>query len=197
MIAIREAVVVEGRYDQIRLSSVLDAVIVTTEGFRIFKDKEKLALLRLLADKTGLVVLTDSDRAGFLIRHYISSAIEPSKLKHAYIPDISGRERRKSAPSKEGTLGVEGMSADILIDALVRAGVDCGSTEKKTRAHLTKAQLFEDGLTGGPGSAALRARLLSQLGLPARLTANPLLAVLNAMLTEDEYRALLEKIRQE
>ena len=196
MIRIREAIVVEGRYDKAALCSVVDAVILETEGFGVFSDKEKLALLRRLAEKRGLIVLTDSDGGGFLIRSFLKSAIDPALVKHAYIPDIPGKERRKRRPGKEGKLGVEGMSADVLIESLRRAGATFEGEEAPGPSGLpmTKAELYAWGLTGRPDSAARRAKLKAALGLPERLTTNALLDVLNVLLTCEELTQLLAEI---
>lgn len=190
MISVKEVIVVEGRYDKNTLSQVFDAVIVETSGFGLFKDVEKLALLRRLAEKRGLVVLTDSDGAGFVIRNYIKGAIDPALVKMAYIPDVPGKERRKSSPSKEGKLGVEGMSAEVLIAALRRAGATLGGeTATHRTGGITKATLYELGLSGRPDSAARRRELLKKLDLPEKLGANALLDVLNALYDEESLRA--------
>lgn len=190
MISVKEVIVVEGRYDKNTLSQVFDAVIVETSGFGLFKDGEKLALLRRLAEKRGLVVLTDSDGAGFVIRNYIKGAIDPALVKMAYIPDMPGKERRKSSPSKEGKLGVEGMSAEVLIAALRRAGATLGGeTATHRTGGITKATLYELGLSGRPDSAARRRELLKKLDLPEKLGANALLDVLNALYDEESLRA--------
>lgn len=190
MISVKEVIVVEGRYDKNTLSQVFDAVIVETSGFGLFKDGEKLALLRRLAEKRGLVVLTDSDGAGFVIRNYIKGATDPALVKMAYIPDVPGKERRKSSPSKEGKLGVEGMSAEVLIAALRRAGATLGGeTATHRTGGITKATLYELGLSGRPDSAARRRELLKKLDLPEKLGANALLDVLNALYDEESLRA--------
>lgn len=190
MISVKEVIVVEGRYDKNTLSQVFDAVIVETSGFGLFKDGEKLALLRRLAEKRGLVVLTDSDGAGFVIRNYIKGAIDPALVKMAYIPDVPGKERRKSSPSKEGKLGVEGMSAEVLIAALRRAGATLGGeTATHRTGGITKATLYELGLSGRPDSAARRRELLKKLDLPEKLGSNALLDVLNALYDEESLRA--------
>lgn len=197
MISVKEVIVVEGRYDKNTLSQVFDAVIVETSGFGLFKDGEKLALLRRLAEKRGLVVLTDSDGAGFVIRNFLKGAIDPALVKQAYIPDIAGRERRKRAPSKEGKLGVEGMKPEVLIEALRRAGATLGGEEPARRAGgITKATLYELGLSGGPGSAEKRRALLKELDLPEKLSANALLDVLNALYTEAELREITGSVPQ-
>ena len=175
MIPVKEVIVVEGRYDKNTLSQIFDAVIVETSGFGVFNNKEKLALLRRLAEARGLVVLTDSDGAGFVIRNFLKGAIDPALVKQAYIPDVAGKERRKASPSKEGKLGVEGMSAETLIDALRRAGATLGDEAPTHRSGgITKATLYELGLSGRPDSARRRSELLRRLGLPERLGANAL-----------------------
>lgn len=197
MISVKEVIVVEGRYDKNTLSQVFDAVIVETSGFGVFNDREKLALLRRLAEARGLVILTDSDGAGFVIRNFLKGAIDPALVKQAYIPDIPGRERRKRAPSKEGKLGVEGMSPEVLIEALRRAGATLGGEEPARRAGgITKATLYELGLSGGPGSAEKRRALLKELDLPEKLSANALLDVLNALYTEAELREITGSVPQ-
>ena len=194
MMRIREAIVVEGRYDKNALSQVVDAVILETSGFSVFKDSEKLALLRRLAQKQGLIVFTDSDGAGFVIRNYIKGAIPTEQVKHAYIPDVYGKERRKRAPGKEGKLGVEGMSPDVLVQALLRAGATVeGEKSTAPRGELTTADLFALGLTGRADSAARRAVLLRRLELPEHMSAKALLTVLNALYTMEELESLLKE----
>lgn len=190
MIRVKEAIVVEGRYDKIKLSSLVEGVIIETDGFGIFNDREKLNYLRALAKSRGLVVLTDSDGAGFLIRHKIASCIPPQQLKHAYIPDVFGKERRKAAPSKEGKLGVEGMTLPVLQQALERAGATLeGEPERATPGEepLTQADLFELGLAGRPDSAARRKALQKRLGLPERLSSKGLLQALNALYGREKF----------
>lgn len=198
MIRVREAIVVEGKYDKIKLSSLVEGVIIEVGGFGLFKDREKLRYLRELAEKRGLIVLTDSDGAGFLIRHKLSSCIPPDRLKHAYIPDILGKERRKSAPSKEGKLGVEGMELSVLRQALEKAGATLEDASGKGESRppagsFTKADLFDWGLAGRPDSAGRRKDLQRRLGLPERLSANGLLQALNALYSREELEAFLKK----
>jgi ribonuclease M5 len=192
MLKIKEIIVVEGRYDKNTVSQAVDATVIETAGFGIFSDGEKLALLKKLAEKRGLIILTDSDSAGFLIRGHLKGQLGNLPVKHAYIPDIAGREKRKRAHSKEGLLGVEGMSPQVIVDALLRAGatVDENDAAFNMQAPITKADLYEAGLTGTAGSAERRQRLLSDLGLPSRLSPNALLEVLNAMYTRDEFLSL-------
>ena len=195
MVKIREAIVVEGRYDKNTLSQVVDAPILETAGFGIFKDRQQMALLRRVAEKRGLIVFTDSDGAGFVIRNHIKSAIPGKYLKHAYIPDIPGKERRKSVPGREGKLGVEGMTPAVLEQVLRRAGAtvlnEAPGQDTKTVPALTKADLFAAGLTGRPDSAARRLELLKQLELPEHMSANALLNVLNGCYSRQEARELL------
>ena len=191
MHSVREVIVVEGRYDKNALSQVVDAVIIETSGFGIFNDAEKRKLLQTMAEARGLIVLTDSDGAGFVIRNYIKSCVDPKLVKHAYIPDIYGKERRKSAPSREGKLGVEGMKPQVLLDALIRAGATFDDEEnKKTAPRISKADMYARGLSGREGSAEKRAWLIKQLGLPERLTADGLLDVLNATMSREEFLSI-------
>ena len=191
MHSVREVIVVEGRYDKNALSQVVDAVIIETSGFGIFNDAEKRKLLQTMAEARGLIVLTDSDGAGFVIRNYIKSCVDPKLVKHAYIPDIYGKERRKSAPSREGKLGVEGMKPQVLLDALIRAGSTFDDEEnKKTAPRISKADMYARGLSGREGSAEKRAQLIKQLGLPERLTADGLLDVLNATMSREEFLSI-------
>ena len=195
MIRIKEAIVVEGRYDKNALSQVVDAVILETSGFGVFKDGEKLALLRRLAEKQGLIVLTDPDGAGFVIRNYIKGAIPPHQVKHAYVPDVYGKERRKRTAGKEGKLGVEGMRPEVLLNALLKAGATVEGEERTApRGELTPADLMLLGLTGRPDSADLRAKLLKHLELPRHMSAKALLTVLNTLYTRDEVTDIMEKL---
>ena len=193
---VREAIVVEGRYDKNTLSLVVDAVILETAGFGVFKDQERLALLRRLAQQRGIIVLTDSDGAGFVIRNFLKGAIPPEQVKHAYIPDIRGKERRKRAPGKEGKLGVEGMPPQLLLEALERAGATFldGDGPRSPRGELTPAQLYVLGLTGRPDSAQRRQALLKRLDLPEHMSAKALLTVLNALYTSDEVIQLVQTL---
>ena len=180
----------EGRYDKNVLSQVVDAVILTTEGFGVFRDKEKLAYFRRLAEKRGMILLTDPDGAGFVIRNHLKGALPPEQVKQAYVPDVYGKEKRKRKPGKEGKLGVEGMTPQVLTDALRRAGATFeGEDAPRRSAGITKADLLDKGLIG-PGSAERRATLQRELGLPARLTANGLLEALDLLLTREEFDAL-------
>ena len=195
MIKIKQAVIVEGKYDKIKLSGIIDAPIIQTDGFGIFKDKELQYLIRTLAKKRGILVLTDSDSAGFKIRSFIRGIVPSEQIKHAYIPDIFGKEKRKTEPSKEGKLGVEGVKVQVIVDALEKAGVFCEEAEKAQRREITKLDLFEDGLSGKPDSDALRKKLLKHLDLPERLTSNALVQILNTFLTFEEYKTAIEEIK--
>ena len=195
MLRIREAVAVEGRYDKNTLSQVVDTLILETGGFQIFQDPERMALLRRAAEKRGLIVLTDSDGAGFVIRSRIKGAIPGQYLKHAYIPDLPGKERRKRRPGKEGKLGVEGMTPQVLEEVLRRAGatfLEGDAPRTGAVPPLTKADLMAAGLAGGTDSARRRQALLRRLDLPEHMTANALLAVLNTCYTRREAEELLE-----
>lgn len=193
MFKVDEVIVVEGRYDKNTLSQIIDGTIIETKGFGIFTDREKLSLLRTLAEKKGLIIFTDSDGAGFVIRNYLKGAIDPKYIKHAYIPDISGKEKRKRKPSGEGKLGVEGMSPEIIIDALRRAGVLPG---RSIENPITKADMYELGLSGGSGSTEKRKALIKALKLPERLSSNSLVDVLNALMTREELSKLLTEITE-
>ena len=192
MVRIEEVIVVEGRYDKNKLKQIVDADILETSGFGIFHDKQKQKLFRTLAARRGLVVLTDSDGAGFVIRSFIRSCVPPEQVKHAYIPDVYGKERRKSSPSREGKLGVEGMPPQVLLDALRRAGVRFLDSEERPapKEPITKADFFARGLSGRTGSREARARLLRKLDLPERLTADGLLDVLNALMYREDFLAM-------
>lgn len=186
---IREVIVVEGRYDKNTVSQVVDATVVTLGGFAVFNDKEKLAFLRRLAEKRGLIILTDSDGAGFLLRNYLKGALPKDKVKQAYIPDVKGKERRKRKGGKEGKLGVEGMSPAVLLQALERAGATFRERPSQEPAGeaVTKADLYGLGLTGGPDSGAKRAQVLKALGLPERMTANAMLEAVNILYNREEF----------
>ena len=190
MVKIREAIVVEGRYDKNTLSQVVDAPILETAGFGIFKDRQQMALLRRVAEKRGLIVFTDSDGAGFVIRSRIKGAVPQQWVKHAYIPDIPGKERRKRKGGKEGKLGVEGMSPAVLLEALRRCGATFeGEESRLPSAGITRADLMDKGLMG-PNSAAKRAAVLQTLQLPEHLTTTGLLDALNLLLTREEFDTL-------
>ena len=189
MLKIKEAIVVEGRYDKNTLSQIVDAPILETSGFGIMKDKQQLNLLRKVAQTRGLIVFTDSDGAGFVIRNYLKGAIAPQYLLHAYIPDIPGKERRKTAPGKEGKLGVEGMTPQIIVEALRKAGATVlGEESVRTAGNITKQDMMELGLSGGADSSYLRKKLMKKLDLPEHMSANALLQALNIFYTLDELR---------
>ena len=194
MIRIREAIVVEGRYDKNTLSQIVDGVIFETSGFGIFKNKEQLALLRRVAETRGLIVFTDSDGAGFVIRNHLKSAIPGKYLKHAYIPDIPGKEKRKSAPGKEGKLGVEGMSREIILEALRASGATMEGEALEQKPGITKQNLAELGLSGGKNSSAKRAALLKKLNLPEHMSPNAMLQAVNILYTLEELTALAEQL---
>lgn len=187
---VKEAIVVEGRYDKNTLSQLVDTLIITTEGFQVFHQSDKVKLLRRVAETRGLILLTDSDGAGFVIRNHLKGLLPPEQLKQAYIPDLYGKEKRKKRPGKEGKLGVEGMDPSVLEAALRRAGatfLDGPSPAPAARREITKADLYRAGLTGGPNSAAKRAALYQALGLPQHLSTSSLLPVLNTLFTLEEF----------
>ena len=193
---IKEVIVVEGRYDKNTLAQTVDATVITLGGFSVFNDKEKVAFLRRLAEKQGLIVLTDSDGAGFVIRNFLKGAIPKELVKQAYIPDVYGKERRKRKGGKEGKLGVEGMKPEVLIETLRKAGatfLDEEGESAPVREPITKADLFAWGLSGGDGSAEKRKELLKRLELPEHLNANGLLEALNLLYGREDLEALLEK----
>ena len=194
MLRIREAIVVEGRYDKNTLAQLVDTLILETSGFGIFRDAEQMALLRRVAATRGLIVMTDPDGAGFVIRNRIKGAIPAQQLKHAYVPDILGKERRKTQPGKEGKLGVEGMRPEVLEQSLRRAGATFldGQEGETDFVRLTKADLFSMGLSGGADSAVRRRQLLARLGLPEHMSANALLQTLNACITRRELEQALD-----
>ena len=198
MIKIREAIVVEGRYDKNTLSQIVDAPILETSGFGIMNDKAQLELLRKVAKVRKLIIFTDSDGAGFVIRNFLKSAIQPEFLCHAYIPDIYGKERRKSAPGKEGKLGVEGMTPEIIVDCLRRAGATIeGEVSAKTAGSITKQDLAELGLSGGKDSSAKRKALMKRLELPEHMSANGLLQALNLLTDLDALQNLMKEINHD
>lgn len=194
MVKVREAIVVEGRYDKNTLSQIVDAPIFETSGFHIMKDKETLMLLRRIAATRGLIVFTDSDGAGFVIRNYLKGAIPADQLKHAYIPDIPGKERRKSAPGKEGKLGVEGMTPDVILESLRRAGATMEQGETVLTGGITKQDMMELGLSGGADSSFKRKALLKHLQLPEHMSSNAMLQALNLLLTKEELAAMVGSI---
>ena len=195
MVNIKEAIVVEGRYDKNTLSQIVDAPILETNGFGIFKDKEQMALLRKVAQTRGLIVFTDADGAGFLIRNHIKSAIPAKYLKHAYTPDIFGKERRKAAPGKEGKLGVEGMKRDVILESLRRAGATIQEEATDVKQEITKADLMDLGLYG-PGSNEKRAALIRKLGFPEKISTNAFLQAVNLLYDRAEVESIIQTLEK-
>lgn len=194
IIKIEQPIIVEGKYDKIKLSSIIDAVIIETDGFAIFKDKEKQKLIQNLAKSKGIIILTDSDSAGFIIRSFIGGSVNPKNVTHVYIPDIFGKEKRKDSPSKEGKLGVEGIPVDLIKEAFEKAGVTYSKSTTK-RKEITSCDFFEDGVSGRENSKALRIELLKELDLPTRLSTNSLLKIINIFVSYDEYKKIIEKCK--
>lgn len=194
MIRLKQAVVVEGKYDKIKLSSLIDAVIIQTNGYGIFKDSDKLALIRYYAAKTGIIIMTDSDSAGFKIRNFIKGAVNKNDtVINVYIPDIFGKEKRKLKPSCEGKLGVEGVDKKIILEALEKAGV-CAENSADNKDKITKTDLFELGLSGGRNSSLMRKKLLVKLSLPELLSASAMLDILNTMMDKNELEEIVRTI---
>ena len=192
MYSVKQAVIVEGKYDKIKLSSLIDGLIIQTDGFHIFKNPEMRAMIKKVADVSGVIILTDSDTAGFRIRRYISSFVAPEKIMHAYVPDMYGKEKRKTSASKEGKLGVEGVPAESIIAALKRVGA-LGETQER-REKITKYDMYELGLSGKEGSAEKRGRLLKKLELPEYVSTNALIDVVNAIMSPEEFRSLVQEV---
>lgn len=197
MIKVDRVVIVEGKYDKIKLSSIIDGVIIETEGFGIFKDKDKQRLIRKLAKEKGLLILTDSDSAGFVIRSFISSIVNNQYIVNAYIPDILGKEKRKDSPSKEGKLGVEGVSKETIVQALKQVGICCEEVPQSARKTISKTDLFIDGLSGGADSSMKRKRFLKYLDLPERMTTKAMLELINLFMTYDDYKTAVVKSAEE
>ena len=197
MYKIDDIIIVEGVYDKIKLSRFIEGVIFVTNGFQIFANKGKMQTIKTLSEKADIVILTDSDAAGFKIRNYIKQALPKARVKHAYIPNIKGKEKRKTKAGKEGLLGVEGIKDEIILDALKKAGctINGSESEYKKGGIITKAHLYADGLSGGAESAELRRRLCEELGLPTRLSANMLIDVLNRILSYEEYTEVINLIK--
>ncbi len=194
MIKVKEAIVVEGRYDKNTLSQIVDAPIIETSGFGIMNNKDQLGFIRQVAQKRGLIIFTDSDGAGFVIRNYLKSAIPAELIKHAYIPDIAGKERRKTTPGKEGKLGVEGMTPAVILECLRRAGATIeGESAPGGKNEITKQHMMELGLSGGADSSLKRKDLLKKLQLPEHMSANGLLQALNLLYSLEELKEILEK----
>lgn len=194
MIKVKEAILVEGRYDKNTLSQIVAATILESAGFGIFKNKEQMALLRRIAESRGLIVFTDSDGAGFVIRNHVKSSIPSQFLKHAYIPDIFGKERRKTAPGKEGKLGVEGMTPEVIVEALRRAGATFEDEQALTPNRITKQDMMDLGLSGGANSAKMRQQIIQKLNFPKHMSANALLDALNLLYTADELKCIVETL---
>ncbi len=194
MIKIKEAVIVEGKYDKIKLSGILDTVIVETDGFAVFKDKEKQHLIRFLAEKRGIIIMTDSDSAGFKIRSFLKGIIKNDNVKNVYIPDIYGKEKRKTEMSKEGKLGVEGMETKIIMTALEKAGVLYNENDKREGREITHTDFFEDGISGGENSSQIRKAFAKQLGLPELISSSALLKIINSYMTYDEYKEVINSM---
>ncbi len=197
MVNIRECIVVEGRYDKNTLAQIVNAPIVETSGFGIFKDKDQQHLLRQIAAKRGLIVFTDSDGAGFVIRNFLKGLIPASQLKHAYIPDIPGKERRKASAGKEGLLGVEGMTPEIILQALRRSGATIEGESELQSGAITKQDFMALGLSGGAGSSEKRARLMAKLGFPKHMSSNALLQAVNLLYTLPELQELAGQLEKE
>ena len=197
MVRIKEAIVVEGRYDKNTLSQIVDAPIFETSGFGIFKDREQLALLRKVAEKRGLIVFTDSDGAGFVIRNHIKSAIPGKYLKHAYIPDVPGKERRKASPGKEGKLGVEGMTPEVILAALRNAGATIEGEDVSSPRGITKQDMMELGLSGGSNAGEKRKALLKRLNLPERMSPNAMLQALSLLYTLEELTEIVKSLEKQ
>lgn len=197
MVNIRECIVVEGRYDKNTLSQIVNAPILETSGFGIFKNKEQQGLLRQIAAKRGLIVFTDSDGAGFVIRNFLKGLIPASQLKHAYIPNIPGKERRKASAGKEGLLGVEGMTPEIILQALRRCGATVEGESELQSSAITKQDFMTLGLSGGTGSSEKRARLMAKLGFPRHMSSNALLQAVNLLYTLPELQELAGQLEKE
>ena len=191
-IKLSEAVIVEGKYDKIKLSNILDAFIIETNGFAVFKDKTKLSFIKKLAKERGIIILTDSDHAGFMIRNYISSGVPKEQIKNVYIPDIFGKEKRKNAPSNEGKLGVEGMTKEVIVEALSKAGIT--SSKSVCSDPVTTVDFYDLGLTGGAGSKAKRKALCKALDLPEFLSTSSLISCINNFMTKEEFYSICQNL---
>lgn len=195
MLRVKQAVIVEGKYDKIKLSSIIDGVIIPTNGFNVFKNKETLELIRYFAETSGIIILTDSDAAGFKIRSFLKGAVGKGEIVNVYVPDIFGKEKRKTVPSKEGKMGVEGMEKAVLLEAFRKAGVIAEENGEQSGCEpITKLDLYECGLSGGKNSSAMRKKLLAELKLPELLTASGMVSILNTMMGRQEFFKLAEKI---
>lgn len=194
MIKLRQAVIVEGRYDKIKLKNLIDAPIIETNGFRVFNDKERQSLIRRIADKRGILVMTDSDGAGLVIRNFLNGFIDKSKIKHCYIPQLEGKEKRKERMSKEGFLGVEGVPDEVIIEAVRKSGAEIIGEQAEKSAEITKADLYSLGLTGSDNSAKKRKRLLQELGMPDYLSSNAMLTALNCLYSYEELYNIITEL---
>ena len=194
MIKLKEAVIVEGRYDKIKLKNLIDAPIIETNGFRIFNDKERRDMIRQIADKRGILIMTDSDGAGLVIRNFLNGAVDKSKIKHCYIPQLEGKEKRKEQKSKEGFLGVEGVPDEVIIEAIRKSGATVIGEEAAQTNEITKADLFKLGLTGTENSAQKRKKLLKKLNMPDYLSTNAMLTALNCLYSLEELKSVLNEI---
>ncbi len=195
MIAIKEAIIVEGRYDKMRLAALFDTAVIETGGFRVFKDEERKTVIRALAQSRGIIVLTDSDGAGFVIRGFLKGIVDPSCVKHAYVPDITGKEKRKSKPSKQGLLGVEGMTDEIIVNAVLSCGAAVLDKDAPARnAGITKTDLYNCGITGRENSVSLRREVLRYMGFPSYMTTNAMLDAVNMIYTRDEFLKLIREV---
>ena len=194
MIKLKEAVIVEGRYDKIKLKNLIDAPIIETNGFRIFNDKERRDMIRQIADRRGILIMTDSDGAGLVIRNFLNGAVDKSKIKHCYIPQLEGKEKRKEQKSKEGFLGVEGVPDEVVIEAIRKSGATVIGEEAAQTNEITKADLFTLGLTGSSNSAQKRKKLLKKLNMPDYLSTNAMLTALNCLYSLEELKSLLYEI---
>ena len=190
MLKIKEAIIVEGRYDKIKLKNLVDTTIIETNGFRVFSDKEKQTLIRKIAQTRGILVFTDSDSAGFVIRNFLRGAVDKSKIKHCYIPQINGKEKRKAHGSKEGFLGVEGVRDEVIIDAIRKSGEE----SQAQSGEITKSDLYRLGLTGRENSEKLRKALLKNLGMPSYLTTNAMLSAINCLYSLDELKNIVNEL---
>lgn len=194
MIKLKEAVIVEGRYDKIKLKNLIDAPIIETNGFRIFNDKERRDMIRQIADRRGILIMTDSDGAGLVIRNFLNGAVDKDKIKHCYIPQLEGKEKRKEQKSKEGFLGVEGVPDDVIIEAIRKSGATVIGEEAAQTNEITKADLFTLGLTGTANSAQKRKKLLKKLNMPDYLSTNAMLTALNCLYSLEELKSVLNDI---
>lgn len=194
MIKLKEAVIVEGRYDKIKLKNLIDAPIIETNGFRIFNDKERRDMIRQIADRRGILIMTDSDGAGLVIRNFLNGAVDKAKIKHCYIPQLEGKEKRKEQKSKEGFLGVEGVPDDVIIEAIRKSGATVIGEEAVQTNEITKADLFTLGLTGTANSAQKRKKLLKKLNMPDYLSTNAMLTALNCLYSLEELKSVLNEI---